>query len=89
MSKQKNAKTKSKFTSALMTEFNKKVSKKKTNKKIDTRRRGYRRIKGVTSMREESEVQRQKYFTREKQDYLKKGKKNNINFEYKLEINLL
>jgi 5S rRNA maturation endonuclease (ribonuclease M5) len=68
MSKQKGKKLKSKFRSALMNEFNKKVSKKKPSTY-----RGARKIQTVAEIQEESENERQKYFTRERQEKVPKG----------------
>jgi hypothetical protein len=67
MSKQKGKKLKSKFRSALMNEFNKKVKPKKTS--IHQRRR----IQTVTEINEESEYERKKYFTRERQETVPAG----------------
>ena len=76
MSKQKGGKVKSKFRSALMNEFSKKVSSTKgnriTQKNSQIKRKNNLRI--VASIREESEYEREKYFTREKLEMLNKGK---------------
>jgi folate-dependent phosphoribosylglycinamide formyltransferase PurN len=69
MSKQKGKKVKSKFKSILMNQFSKNVSKKgrlvgpKTRRKVHT----------VSEIKEESEVQRRKYFTKEKPDIVQIG----------------
>ena len=69
MSKQKGKKLKSKFRSALMNEFNKKVKTKKTSI-----HKGRRRIQTVTEINDESEHERKKYFTRERQETVPVGR---------------
>ena len=75
MSKQKGGKVKSKFRSALMNEFSKKVSSTKGHRKQgrNSQIKGKHKLRMVASIREESECEREKYFTREKLEIPNKG----------------